>query len=376
MQYYLMHKNITVASLDILESGDLRQVTDVFNYEHLPIGSTVNNEFLISKLSDWWKGRSIPATRQGLDSVLQGLNLWNSQQLIDKCLGLSLSDHYWIKPMGSTLCWEDINFFMNNFSEDMGELLFGSKYVKSMSLCSPDNTSDGWLKKKWKIIDGQRYLIKGGSQPYYQEPVNEVIASELMQRLDIAHVPYELMYINNFGCSICPNFLDTDTELVTMHSFAYSYSVSSNVSAYQHVVNCCLDIGLTQVTDFINQLIVVDFLMANEDRHLGNFGLVRDANTLEWLGFAPIYDTGTSLYHRASERFIPNINFVRCKPWSDNHITQLNLITDLSWFNTEALTGFTDFVFQQLCQLPLSTQYRNFEIAQSIQDRINYLQSL
>ncbi|MDR2163733.1 MAG: hypothetical protein LBO70_07340 [Clostridiales Family XIII bacterium] len=30
-------------------------------------------------------------------------------------------------------------------------------------LMSPDNTSDVWLRKKRKIIDGRRCLIKGGS---------------------------------------------------------------------------------------------------------------------------------------------------------------------------------------------------------------------
>lgn len=43
----------------------------------------------------------------------------------------------------------------------------------SFSLISPDNTSDGWLKKKWTIIDGKRCLIKSGSAPFFQEPLNE-----------------------------------------------------------------------------------------------------------------------------------------------------------------------------------------------------------
>ncbi len=34
-------------------------------------------------------------------------------------------------------------------------------------------------------------------------------------------------------------------------------------------------------------MIVLDYLIANEDRHLNNFGVIRNAETLEWLGFAP-----------------------------------------------------------------------------------------
>lgn len=42
-------------------------------------------------------------------------------------------------------------------------------------------------------------------------------------------------------------------------------------------------------------MIVLDYIIANEDRHLNNFGAIRDANTLAWIGMAPIYDSGASL---------------------------------------------------------------------------------
>ena len=43
-------------------------------------------------------------------------------------------------------------------------------------------------------------------------------------------------------------------------------------------------------------MIVLDYLIVNEDRHQNNFGVVRNAETLEYLGAAPIYDSGTSLW--------------------------------------------------------------------------------
>lgn len=33
----------------------------------------------------------------------------------------------------------------------------------------------------------------------------------------------------------------------------------------------------------------------NEDRHLNNFGIIRDVNTLKWIDVAPIFDNGQSL---------------------------------------------------------------------------------
>ena len=39
-------------------------------------------------------------------------------------------------------------------------------------------------------------------------------------------------------------------------------------------------------------MLVLDYLIVNEDRHLNNFGLIRNAVTPEWIGAAPLYDNG------------------------------------------------------------------------------------
>ncbi len=45
----------------------------------------------------------------------------------------------------------------------------------------------------------------------------------------------------------------------------------------------------------LENMYILDFLILNEDRHLGNFGIIRDVNTLEWLDVAPIFDNGQIL---------------------------------------------------------------------------------
>lgn len=125
--------------------------------------------------------------------ALEVLDVSGTTVLPLRCYGLSLSDQYWIKPESSGLSWEKINFFDNAFSDDMGDVLFGRpKKEADFDFNSPDNTSDGCLKKRWKIMDGRRCLIKGGSNPFRQQPFNEVIASDIMDRLEIPHVPYRI----------------------------------------------------------------------------------------------------------------------------------------------------------------------------------------
>lgn len=87
-----------------------------------------------------------------------------------------------------------VNFFDNDFSEDVGDILFGkAKDSENISLNSPDNTSDGCLKKRWKIINKKRCLLKAGSLPYEQQPFNEAIASLIMDKLNVDHVNYSVI---------------------------------------------------------------------------------------------------------------------------------------------------------------------------------------
>ncbi|HBQ65157.1 MAG TPA: excisionase, partial [Clostridiales bacterium] len=158
MDYILMHKNIAVADLLIDEMvAAIVKVGNVYHPEHIPVGVTIKGGRPDRKaMNDWWIGRSIPASRSGLREALNILHLSSPQFLLTKCFGLSLSDQYWVRPANKQLEWKDINFFENKFSEDVGNAFFGRMpNGDNIDLLSPDNTSDGWLKKKWVSADGK-----------------------------------------------------------------------------------------------------------------------------------------------------------------------------------------------------------------------------
>ena len=170
-KYVLKHKDVDVLEIELDGIGSITSLGRIFNVEHLPVGTSNKKGGADNvAIKEWWRGRSIPASREGLRDLLDSLGMVAPQQLLKKSFGLSLSDQYWICPQNGDLRWEDVNFFHNSFSDDVGNLLFGKMEIsdpKAISLLSPDNTSDGVLKKKWKIIHGKRCLIKGGSMPFY-----------------------------------------------------------------------------------------------------------------------------------------------------------------------------------------------------------------
>lgn len=55
-------------------------------------------------------------------------------------------------------------------------------------------------------------------------------------------------------------------------------------------------------------MIVFDSLICNTDRHYGNFGLLVDNKTNKPIRFAPLFDNGQSLFNRATEKSLLNLN--------------------------------------------------------------------
>jgi hypothetical protein len=334
-----MHKNIEVVQLIIDEDAvAITEIGEVLAPDHLPLGVyKLTGDIDRREMNDWLKGRSIPASRFGIWDLYTSLGRDSTEYLILKCYGLSLSDHYWVRPEDSGLHWGDINFFQNDFSKDVGEMLFGREPddKKNVSLVSPDNTSDGWLRKKWIISDGKRTLVKGGSGIWKQEPYNEVVATAIMRRLEMNHVPYSLITERGEPLCLCENFLSEDTELVTAWRVLHSHKMEPNDTDFSHFLRCCDKLCIPNARRDLEKMIVLDYIIANEDRHYSNFGFVRNAETLQWLGVAPIFDSGTSLWHNAHD-----ITEVRkCQPFAKTHEEQLELVSDLGWFNIEALNG-------------------------------------
>ncbi len=341
MTYILMHKNTPVASLELDDAFCMiRSIIEIYNEEHLPVGVHIRKGIADRKeLNEWWIDRSIPASRSGIRNALETLNLQNTQALLTKCLGLSLSDQYWIRPFDrDDLEWKDINFFEHSFSEDIGDVLLGKAIKKDVfDFHSPDNTSDGCLKKRWKIIEGKRCLIKGGSAPLMLQPFNEVIATIIMEKLNIPHVPYWLIWDDGVPYSVCEDFITSDTELISAWRILQTVKKDNSTSLHRHYINLCEALGVSNITHAIDQMIVLDYIIANEDRHLNNFGLIRNAETLEWIGAAPIFDSGSSLgYDKLPPQILLDKN-ITCKPFKNKHEDQLKLVSSFNWIDFEAL---------------------------------------
>lgn len=339
----LMHEDLEVAEIGFDELGRITCLVEVKEAGHLPIGVTADDCVrCLGGLGRWWSLRSIPSSRPGLSSALDSLGVKTVGMLKLGSLGLSLSDSYWVRPASSDLAWGDVSPYDNGFSGDVGDALLCRESGENPDLRSPDPSTDGSLIKRW-VSEEEPVLHKGGSLNN-QEPFDEVIASWIMDRLRIGHVRYELRWIGGRPFSSCAAFTDGRTELVPTRCVLESGGRRNDETLYEFTTRAITECGIENPSEFFDRMIALDYLISNEDRHLGNFGLLRDFETLEIRGFAPLYDNGMSMGCRETTLDIEQGYDLLCRPFKVTHGEQIRLVRDLDWFRPERLDGLEDFV--------------------------------
>jgi len=358
--FRLMNRDYPVLEFEYdLESHVVTRIGAITDAAHAPLG-LFDERGRVSKreLNYWWRHRAIPASREQVDRLLENLRLDSTLELAEHNFGLSLSDRYWIDDIDSPQHWEDINFFDNDFSDDLGILTLGQDSSTTMerpdyarvNLTSPNSTVGGDLRKKWKIIDGKRVLVKSGVGAFNQEPYNEVVATELHRRLlePGTYTEYRLLIEDRRVYSACDNILRDDEELVSAYDLIRRRKQRNSESDLMFYVRCCEDLGIRDVMDGLARMFACDYVLANRDRHWRNFGVMRDVETLRGTRLAPIFDTGSCLWSDVPQLELPiDFNYT-AKPFKYNGMRpydQLQLfVGHLSWVNEKALIDFCDCV--------------------------------
>lgn len=306
--------------------------------------------------------------------MLADLHLPSTVHLLDQTRGLSLSDQYWVRDMDEDVRWQDVNFFTNPFPEQLGYALLSERSSSHrFSFDAPDASTGGDLPKRWKIgDDGTRLLVKTGRTG--QEPVNELIASQLAGRLGIPAVRYTLGEYENRPVSICAEMLTDTQELVSAWQALGMVKHDNRLSARDQWAVAARALGADgrQVDDATDDWLLVDWLMRNTDRHYNNFALIRDTETLETRP-APLFDTGASLW--AGELRVSNADY-QTRPFyttvkSPTARRQLHLIRDWDRYDMDVLDDWPDAVAQRLNEYGLMAESRVEQIRRMLHDRVH-----
>lgn len=257
----------------------------------------------------WLKNRVIPRHRAYVEEILKtlGLSVGNTKGIIDVCKGLSLNDSYWIVPHGFEKTFAACNLYENEFSEVLSIAAYTGIGKTGNGIYnftrSPELTTDGMLPKTWRRTKGSNiYLYKGGTSGAANtgnEPYCEFYSYQIAKTMGLNAVQYDLEYLNEMLVSKCKLFTDIHTAFIPARQLL-------STGGLQECFNYYTRLGRV-FSDTVASMLILDAVIYNDDRHLGNFGLLRNNRTGKIVGPAPIFDNHFALFNYAMPDDIVNL---------------------------------------------------------------------
>ena len=279
MLYQLMNKDTVVATYEEQKRLDDYRYALVEQHDpYLPHG--------FAGIDDWIDGRQIAKHRASIEKLMRELGMNTRHDFIGMVRCLSLTDTFWMKRADEELSWQDVSLYRNPFDDVIARIAFDGTgmYGRENSPTSPEFATSGSFAKCW-IREGERVsLLKRGSEGYANagfEPYSEALASDLLDAARIDHVPYEVVRYHGKIASKCPLFTSEKVGFVSAHRlFDGPFDV-------EDMLEFCAAHG---AEDSFREMIVMDAVMANVDRHSGNYGFLVDNATGDILHMAPLFD--------------------------------------------------------------------------------------
>ncbi len=233
----------------------------------------------IRYVQDFLSSRVLPLSRKNAKKIY---NLYTNNQS-DKlrvsimCRGVSLLDNYWVTDCNSDVKWSDVSIRDNPLNEIFTQIaLRGSSLSLQGSMMSPETTTNGTYAKGWKRDNGKLYLYKKGYESHL-----EVMVSNLLDIIGVNHVKYVDAEDNGEYCCKCECMTSDDVSIVdagTIESLCNRREISFIEFTRRHY------------SDDLYKMWIVDYLIANSDRHSQNWGFIYDADTTDILGLHPLFD--------------------------------------------------------------------------------------
>ena len=277
-------RNYEIFSGEILVAVWNDNVLTVVNADLIPMYLKYNQD-----ADRWLASRAIDHRRPNSRLLKKALRLVEKDDIssVIHVNGAKITDNYWIRELGSELTYSDVKFSDDYFSNLAlkGNYDSFNRAANSKRSKTPELTNVGSFEKCWKLRDGQWWMYKKAS---HDEMFSELFVYELGCALGMNMAVYQ-------RGDACIKSLDF-TEAARVNFEPASTFMGDNED-YIDVVKALEKICPNAIPDYI-RMIFMDTICANPDRHTNNFGLLRDTQTGELIGFAPNYDNNMALISR------------------------------------------------------------------------------
>lgn len=286
------------------------EITHNYNENEELLPKNLPVAFTAAQLLAWINKRKAPKNRQFVDKLMLSIeDDANPLKYVDICHALSLNDAYWITNDLVEEHWQDYNLYHHPMDKVLAYVAFTGFTTKITGLrTTAELTSSGMLKKCWSNRADGIYLVKGDDfiirQDGRSQATLEYYASQVAKVMEFAHIDYDLEEFHHKNGErevVCTCKLFTSENVGFVDGYTFLKQKGFDVD------NAILEDPLTQLkiaglvaSEQYEDMMLFDSIIANQDRHLGNWGVLVDDNTGEFLKVAPIFDNGFSLFYGAS----------------------------------------------------------------------------
>lgn len=243
----------------------------------------------IANADMWLETRAIDSHRANSRLLKKALRLAEKDDVstVIHVNGATITDNYWIRPIGSDMAYDEVRFSDDYFSNLALKGTYDSfnRAASSKRSKTPELTNIGSFEKCWKLRSGKWWMYKRAT---HDEMFSELFVYELGTALGMKMAKYE----RGEGCIKSLDF--TDGAAV---NFEPASAFMGDNEEYTDVVDALQKICPQAIPDYV-RMIFLDTICANPDRHTNNFGLLRDPATGEFIGFAPNFDNNMALISR------------------------------------------------------------------------------
>ena len=191
-------------------------------------------------------------------------------------------------------------------------------YLSWTKIRNSSGTAGSFLKSYYELA-GKKQYYKLSNYDAYQgiighECVNELIADRLLTILGVQHLSYQLIYadvmIQGRTCStwLCAS---EDYKQPGESKSALDVYYQSEMLDGESPMEFCTRQGWS---DYIYQMLAVDFLILNRDRHGANLEVLK-SRSHKTIRLAPLFDHGLSLvFHCHDTEALQKVDVMEDKP--------------------------------------------------------------
>lgn len=342
--YYLMNKDkviLAFSSNPKASVSDDNSFSIAKQYGQTPFG--------FQNITTWIEDRKASKYNACLKNIMKQLRCDNSEEFIRLTHAVGINDTFWISSDSESLSWKDVSPYQNPFNDIISRLAFDGTETENcgnfISLISPELSCDGSFRKCFQKeaadgeFDSNIFLYKrSGELGAGLEPYCEMLASEIAKIVAPSSVKYNICTLHGKPASKC--------NLFTNETLGYASYFKLNKARICSFMDIWSDFEKIGCEQSFRELLTVDSLCFNQDRHSGNYGVLFDNDTMEILGMSPVFDLNLSMLPYVTMSQFEQIGdkLFEYTPKLGNDFTRIGQIA-MNDTIRERLKDMTDFSF-------------------------------